>query len=237
MANPSSTSNERSCREIEESSEARYRLHDMVPAHIAQALHTAARLKTFSNGQIIYSQGDIGDQMYHIVVGHVRLSFFHPDGRGLAYIIFKPGDSFGFSSLIDGGPLPHTAEACGNVQLEVVSAAAVAALRAHHRELDEALLRLLCFHLRFLSTYIAEAMLSDLPLRLAKRMLEIARRDKSSDLIIRLPQSELAMLFGVSRQTINKILKRFEDEALIELRYGTVVLRDLPGLRLRAASG
>ncbi len=220
---------------LEQSSEARYRLREMVPAHVAQALHAAARPRSFADGQIIYSQGDSGTEMYHIVSGRVRLSFLNHDGRELVYITFEPGDSFGFSTLIDGAPLPHTAQADGKVRLEVMGAAAFAAIRAHHRELDEALLKLMCLHMRSLSAYVAEAALSDLSLRLARRMLEVARRDEESNPAIHLSQSELAMLFGVSRQTINKLLKQFEDEGLVALSYGTVVLRDLEGLRLRAA--
>ena len=217
------------------SSEARYRLREMVPAHVAHALHAAARPRSFSDGQIIYGQGDVGTEMYHIVSGRVRLSFLNHDGRELVYITCEPGDSFGFSTLIDGAPLPHTAEAHGDVTLEVVGAAAFAAIRAHHRELDQALLNLVCLHMRSLSAYVAEAALSDLSLRLARRMLEVARRDEESNPTIHLSQSELAMLFGVSRQTINKLLKQFEDEGLVSLSYGAVVLRDLAGLRLRAA--
>jgi len=219
-----------------ESSEARYRLRDMVPPHVAQALHAAAHRRRYAHGSVIYCQGDVGTEMYHILSGRVRLSFLHSDGRELVFITFEPGDSFGYSTLIDGAPLPHTAEASGDVELETVSAAAFSAIRAHHHELDEALLHLLCVHMRSLSAYVAEAALSDLSNRLARRLLEVARVDAESYPAIRLAQSELALLFGVSRQTINKLLKQFEDEGLVRLSYGNVALLDLDGLRRHAVT-
>jgi CRP/FNR family transcriptional regulator, cyclic AMP receptor protein len=221
---------------VPESSEARYRLRDMVPPHVGQALHAAAHRRTYPDGGIIYSQGEVGTEMYHILSGKVRLCFLHSDGRELVFITFEPGDSFGYSTLIDGAPLPHTAEACGEVEVEVVGAAAFSAIRAHHRELDEAMLHLLCMHMRSLSAYVAEAALSDLSHRLARRLLEVARPDAESNPAIRLSQGELALMFGVSRQTINKLLKQFEDERLVRLSYGNVVLQDLDGLRQRAAT-
>lgn len=220
---------------VPESSADRYRLRDMVPPHVAQALHAAAHARTYPDGATIYSQGETGQEMYHILSGHVRLSFLHADGRELVYIAFEPGDSFGYSTLIDGSPLPHTAEAQGEVRVEVVNAAAFAAIRMHHRELDQAMLELLCLHMRSLSAFVAEATLSDLSHRLARRLLEVARPDADNNPAVHLSQSEFALLFGVSRQTVNKLLKQFEDDGLVALSYGNIVLRDVQGLRVRAA--
>ena len=220
---------------VPESSEARYRLRDMVPEAVSRALQVAAHRRDYPDGAIIYSQGEIGAEMYHIVSGNVRLAFLHTDGRELVYITFEPGDSFGFLSLVDGRPHPHTAEASGNVRLEVLSATAFATIRSQHRDLDRILLALLCMHMRSLSTFVAEAVLSDLSHRLARRLLEVSRPDLDCNPTINLSQGELALRLGASRQTINKLLKQFEEDGLVRLRYGTVILQDLDSLRVRAA--
>jgi len=188
-----------------------------------------------SDGHMIYQQGDIGTEMYRIVSGLVRLSFLHPDGRELVFNTFEPGDCFGMIALIDGEPLLHTAEAHGQVRLQVVSSAAFAALRSKHRALDEAMLRLVSRLMRALSTYVLDATLNDLPIGLARRLLEVARPGDDLQPVIHLPQAELARLFGVSRQTINKLLKQFEDEGLVRLIYGSVILQDIAGLQRQAA--
>jgi CRP/FNR family transcriptional regulator, cyclic AMP receptor protein len=206
-----------------------------LPQDVAEAFVAASHPRTVSDGHMIYQQGDIGTEMYRIVSGLVRLSFLHPDGRELVFNTFEPGDCFGMIALIDGEPLLHTAEAHGQVRLQVVSSAAFAALRSKHRALDEAMLRLVSRLMRALSTYVLDATLNDLPTGLARRLLEVARPGDDLQAVIHLSQAELARLFGVSRQTINKLLKQFEDEGLVRLIYGSVILQDIGGLQRQAA--
>ena len=84
--------------------------------------------------------------------------------------------------------------------------------------------------MRLLSAYVLDATLEDLLHRLARRLLQVARPGEDAVPAVRLSQAELSLMLGVSRQTINKLLKQFEDEGLVELRYGAVRLSDLPGL-------
>jgi CRP/FNR family cyclic AMP-dependent transcriptional regulator len=218
-----------------QSSAGRFNLFALLPQDVAEAFVAASHPRTVSDGHIIYQQDDIGTAMYRIVSGLVRLSFLHPDGRELVFITFEPGDCFGIITLIDGEPHLHTAEAHGQVRLQVVSSAAFAALRSKHRELDEAILQLFCRHMRALSTHVVDATLNDLPIGLARRLLEVARPGDDLQPIIHLSQAELALLFGVSRQTINKLLNQFEDEGLVRLTYGSVILQDIGGLQRQAA--
>jgi CRP-like cAMP-binding protein len=49
-------------------------------------------------------------------------------------------------------------------------------------------------------------------------------------------QETLATMLGMSRQTVNQLLKALEVEGLVRLKYGRVEILDLKGLR-RAAKG
>ncbi len=52
---------------------------------------------------------------------------------------------------------------------------------------------------------------------------------------MRVPQRTLAAMLGVHRQALNRTLKGFEEQGLVELRYASISLRD--PLRLRALAG
>ena len=213
-----------------ESQKGRFSLVALLPEEARADFLAAAHLRTVQDGHIIYQQGDVGQEMYTVASGEVRLYFLHADGRELVLNTYEPGESFGYSTLIDDEPLPHTVEANGRVQLQVISAAAFNALRAKHRAFDNALLVLFCRYMRLLNAYVLDATLEDLLHRLARRLLQVARPDEDAVPAIRFSQAELSLMLGVSRQTTNKLLKQFEDEGLVELRYGVVRLRDLPGL-------
>ena len=212
----------------------RYDLFRWLPNEVREAFMQAAKPRFVQEGQIIYQQGDIANEMYRIVSGAVRLTSMQIDGRELMYTLFVARDTFGYSSLIDRHGLPHTAEAQTPVHLQVLSRDAFMGLRRKYEAFNEALMQTLCIHVRGLSTSVSDAVLEDLPQRLARRLLEIARQAEDNAATIPLSQTELALLMGVSRQTVHKFLKMFEDEGLVRQSYGAVVLPDLRALKIRA---
>ena len=57
----------------------------------------------------------------------------------------------------------------------------------------------------------------------------------SSPVTVSLNQTGLAELAGVTRPTANRVLRRLEDEGVVELLRGRITVRDVQALR-RAAS-
>ena len=47
-------------------------------------------------------------------------------------------------------------------------------------------------------------------------------------------QSELGLMVGATRQWVNKLLRQFQDDGLVQLAYGAVLLRDTVALKRRA---
>jgi CRP/FNR family transcriptional regulator, cyclic AMP receptor protein len=71
-------------------------------------------------------------------------------------------------------------------------------------------------------------------LRLADRH---GRRTKDGILIdLRLSQEDLAVMIGVGRQTINRLLKSLEQDNIATIRYASITIRNVGALeRLRAS--
>lgn len=205
-----------------------------LPPGVREAVAHAAVRRHVGAGGFIFQHGDTGSAMYRVLEGTVRLSLMRVDGHQMIYALLGPGECIAASSLIDNHPLPQTAEALEDVQLQVVGAAAFAKLRKDHREFDDALLHLLARRLRTLSIQIATARLADLTSQIALRLLELARCDARGRLVVTVTHSDLAMLVSVSRQSIHRILKSFAADGLIALHYGSIELLNLEGLRARA---
>jgi CRP/FNR family cyclic AMP-dependent transcriptional regulator len=204
----------------------------------AAAFGHFARVRRYEHGQMLYAQGDASTDMYRLVSGSIRLSASRSDGREILYLLFEPGDCFGDSSLIDGDARPQSAEAQGAVSVQILTQEAYRQLKAAHPDFDQGLLHLFSRQMRLLIGYLADVHLQDLPSRVASRIVAAARSfgvetAGGTRLSIRLSQSELAMMVGASRQSVNKVLQQFQAEGLILTEYGNVVVRDLPGLRAR----
>jgi CRP/FNR family transcriptional regulator, cyclic AMP receptor protein len=211
-----------------------------LPKEARIEFNATARRRRCVRGELIYSQGEPGSEMFRLVSGAVRLSVTRSDGRELLYLLFEPGDCFGVSTLIDGDARPHTAEAGKNLELQVLGRTAFNRLRAGYREFDDALLRLVTRHMRLLSGFVSDANLQDISARVASRIVAAARSfgkpcEAGIELAISLSQAELGLMVGGARQTVNRVLRQFQRDGLLSVRNGRLVIHSLEGLRARAS--
>ncbi len=191
----------------------------------------AARNRRFAAQESIYRQNDRSRQIFRIVSGRVWLTSSRPNGRVHLSLFVGPGECFGFSSFIDGEGLPQSAVARSEVNVQALSRTALDELRARHRSIDDAMMRSMQRDIRILVRQLAEASISDLRSRLAHRLLVYALPQRPNEPVVRLTQTELAGVFGVSRQTVNKLLRDFENEGLVKRAYGEVAILDVAQLR------
>lgn len=205
-----------------------------LPPVVRDAFRAASKRRRLKAGEFLFQHGEAGREMYRVLSGTLRLSLMRVDGHQMIYALLGPGECIAASSLIDGHPLPQTADALDEVHLQVLSAAAFARLREEHRAFDDALLHLLAARLRVFSQQLATARLADLPSQVVLRLLELAKPDESGRLAASVIHSDLAMFVGASRQSIHRVLKTLMEEGLIALHYGSIELLDLERLKAKA---
>jgi CRP/FNR family transcriptional regulator, cyclic AMP receptor protein len=208
-------------------------LFDLLPAAAQAAFTACTATRVIPAGDRIYTQEDRDRVMYRVIAGRAWLSYSRPDGRELRYGLVGPGECLGISSLVDGEGLPQSATARTEVTLQVLSRPAYLRLRREHVEVDDALMHSMLRDIRILIGYQAEASLDELPVRVARRLLLLSAPDSP---VVDIPQAELAAVFGVSRQSLNKVLKGLESDGLVRLSYGAVELRDPEALERLSGS-
>lgn len=209
-------------------------------AEAQAAFALACRQRHFSDSRRIYMQSEPGNEMYRIVSGSVRMSVLRHDGREVLYLVLEPGDCFGVSSLLDGAPRSHTTNANGAVELQVLRRDACERLRCLHASFGDALIHLISHHMRLLSQYFVSSILDELPCRVAQRLLQAHELSLISGHgirpTVRLSQGEIALMVGASRQSVNRVLQKFQDDGLISIEYGRLRVRDIERLRSATAT-
>lgn len=200
-----------------------------------EAFNLVCRRRRFTDGCRIYSQSGPPNEMYRIASGAVRMSTLRHDGREVLYQVLERGDCFGVCSLLDRAPRTHTTIASGDVELQVLGREACDRLRSQHASFNDALIRQVSRHIRLLSEYFVSSTLDELPSRVAQRLLSAKKPSAVSargiPLTVRLCQGELALMVGASRQAVNRVLQKFQDEGLISIEYGRVQVYDVERLR------
>jgi CRP/FNR family transcriptional regulator, cyclic AMP receptor protein len=212
------------------SSNERFDLIRSLPEDAQQAFSHACRVRRYSPGQMVYSLGDQAREMFRVLSGEVRLSYLRKDGKELFHTRYKPGDCFGMLSLIDGEPRPQMAESVGDSELQLLPVKEFRRLRETVPSFDNALLLLLSRDIRHLIERVHSARLEHLPSRIARCLVEGASRAPGGEWQSNIAQARLAAMVDTSRQTVSKILHRFEARGLIVIKYGAIKIVDLNAL-------
>jgi CRP/FNR family transcriptional regulator, cyclic AMP receptor protein len=105
------------------------------------------------------------------------------------------------------------------------------------------LVEVLCSRLRDTDEHIAEIALLELPARLAKVLLRMARVDATSapgrmqEVRIQLSQRELGNFVGAVRESVNKCLGDWQRAGIVRIESGQITITDRATLKELAAQG
>ena len=193
-------------------------------------------LRRYRKGETIFHQGDAGDALFVIESGAVKIVLPSAGGEEEAIIAtLGPGDFFGELALLDGADRSATAIAHGPTTAYRLGRADFERLMDTRPELRVALLAALVAELRRLTQHVDELHFLNLPGRLARRIVGLAREaDGSAAGEVRLPwpfsQSELAAMIGATRPTVNRLLAGFAAEGLLRVERDVLVVPDLERL-------
>ncbi len=193
-------------------------------------------------GSVITAQGDRGESLYVVLAGRVKLGRSGTDDRVNLTGVIGPAEQFAEPSVFDDGPNTVTATAIADSALARLARDELQAWLAARPHLAPHLLRLLARRLRRSDAVVSDLMFLDVPGRVAKQLLDLARRfgvgDSRALLVAHgLTQEELAQLVGASRETVNKTLADFAGRGWVQLDTKCVVILDPDRLARRARQG
>lgn len=186
-----------------------------------------------AGNQVLFLKGDEGDALYGVLGGRIRISSGDADGKEIILNIIDPGDIFGEIALLDGKPRTADASAMAPSQLLRVQRSDFLGLMAAEPRLTQHLMEMVCDRIRKTSEMLEDSAFLDLPARLAKRLLSLAKYYGEADTEtaltgIQISQAELGQLMGTSRESINKHLQYWRGRGWITLGRGRVTI-DQPG--------
>jgi CRP/FNR family transcriptional regulator len=192
--------------------------------------------KAYARNELIFLEDDPGEGMFIIRQGRVKVSKSSADGREQILHILKEGDIFAEVVLFDRGVYPASAEAVEETRVWLLRNGDMEVLLQSHPKLAVKLLRLMGRRLRQAQLLIRDLALHDTCGRLAGLLLRFARREgerteKGIVLDLDLTRQELASMIGTSRETVARILSRFQREGVLELDKQKIVICDEQKLR------
>jgi CRP/FNR family cyclic AMP-dependent transcriptional regulator len=200
------------------------------PVGVPLGAFAAGTPRRLPHGTVVVRQGELGECLYLVTDGAVRLSSVTSDGREVVVGILGPGDLFGENALLEA-PSPVDARVAG--EAELVTLPIDHLLHAFGREprTAEQMLRLVASRLHRTARALEEALAFDVPGRLSGRLRDLASAHGAptpDGVVIRVPitQDELARMVGAARETVNRTLGSLSAQGLVHARGGTVLIPD-----------
>ena len=186
-------------------------------------------------GAVIFTKGDPGTSMMAVLAGRVRVSSISADGKEVTLNVIGPGEIFGEIALLDGKPRSADATTLDDTMLMVVERKQFLPFLLKNETLVERLLVVLCDRLRRTSLALEELALFDLPARLGRLLIKLSQdygRPVPGGVRIdmKLSQRDLATLVASSRETVNKQLRGWREQGVVDIVAGYVVIKNAAAL-------
>jgi CRP/FNR family cyclic AMP-dependent transcriptional regulator len=200
-------------------------LRDDVLHHIA----ASGVVRTFAKNAVLISEGDVGDALYIILSGRVKVFASNAAGREVVINFHGPGEYVGEMSL-DGGPRSASVQAVGPTLCVVVTRETM----LRHLALDPEIARELIMRLirrARLATESARSMaLLDVYSRLRALLEDRSKPQPDGTLQMdRLTHQAIASEIGCSREMVSRLLKDVESGGYVAvLGRRLVLLKPLP---------
>lgn len=186
------------------------------------------------HGEFIFRQGDVDQGFYGLVSGKLRVSTLSDNGREAVLALLEAGSWFGEASTLDGLPRTHDVVAWGEVELLYVGPEAFARLMQRNG-FAHAIALLQARYMRAVFAMLEDATLRSTRARIARRLLRLARGDAApasvGRRVLAVTQDTLAMMIGVSRQTLALELKALVRQGAIRTGYGRIEIVSMDRLR------
>jgi CRP/FNR family cyclic AMP-dependent transcriptional regulator len=200
------------------------------PGHMA-LIAEKLTLRQYRRGAIIFHKDDPGLTLYIMKSGQAKIVTSSSDGEEVILAILTGGDFFGELSILDGKPRSATVVAMEDTSVFTLDRSDLVNVIMGQPEVAIEMLAAMSVRLRHANILIEDASFLDLPARLAKRLMELAKKhgietDSGLKIDVRMTQQDLANAIGASRETVNRLLGQFQDQGLISIAKQHIYILD-----------
>lgn len=187
--------------------------------------------KTFPKNYFIVRHNNIGDSMFLILSGEVKISLFSESGREVILDILREGEFFGEMSLIDEMPRSANVITLGKVEALMIKRLDFENHLLSYPKISLNIMKELVRRLRRADDVINSLSVHDVSGRIARFIIKMAsdrhivpknKREISFDYT----HKDIAAHIGTTRESVTRSLNKLIEQNIIQLNHKKLVILD-----------
>jgi CRP-like cAMP-binding protein len=188
-------------------------------------------------GQIFHSPNEIGEQLFVLRAGRVRIYKLSPEGRALTLMVLEPVTIFGEMTLVGQWLHDTFAEAMIECTIGVIGRDTLRRILERYPQVAIAFMELMGQRLRAMENKLADIAFKSVPQRLASVLLSLAGVPTTQGQpaippsVVRYTHQQLAEMIGSYRETVTKAIGELRETGVIRIEDDAIALTDLAQLQ------
>jgi CRP/FNR family transcriptional regulator len=208
------------------------KLLEIADSDFLAALQKAARRKSYSENQIIFSEGESSDFLPIVKTGKVKMVRFPDIDKEVIIGIFEAGEMFAVPPVFDGGNFPSTAVAMEETTLLLLYRQDFLRLLRESSEFSFAVIGWMCEMLREKTATIKNLATASPEQRVGNVLLRLAEKEDAETFVkISLRRQDIAEIAGLTTETTIRVIRKLAEKDLVKIVHGKIILEQPERLR------
>ncbi|MCS7279800.1 MAG: Crp/Fnr family transcriptional regulator [Thermodesulfobacteriaceae bacterium] len=202
-----------------------------LPEEILKEIALLGKIKIFEKNELIFSEGETAYGFYLISEGLVKIYKLSPKGKEQILHLLTKGEVFAEIVLMGTSSYPAWAQAL--TKLEVVFFDKNKFLNLVKQKPDLALnfIGILILKIKNLVKTIENLGLKEAEEKLIHYLWELSQEGKKESFFLKIPKSQLALLLGITPETLSRIFRKLKEENLVEINGREIKILNMENLR------
>ena len=193
--------------------------------------------KEYAKGDVVFTEGNVANTLFFINEGKIKLYKYTKDGKEQILHVLSEGDFFGELELIKPSKYGFNSKAIIDSKICTLTKDEMKEIMMKNPEIGIKVLETVGERLSKVESLVKNLATNDVDSRMAYLLTDLMEKygeniEKNISIELPLSREEMANFIGVTRETISRKLKKFEDEKLIKI-VGTkiIIILDEEGLK------
>jgi len=201
---------------------------ELSPGELEELLELSEK-RRYPKGSIVLYKGDVGQVLYLILKGKVKVVLFDENGKEIILSMLKSGNYFGEMSAFDQMPRSATVITVEDSEFLVISQKSITDQIEKNPKIALKLLSEMSRRLREADEQISNLALLDVRGRVAQILLKLykgtnVRKGEDYRIVPRPALKDIAAMSGTSRETVSRVLSEFSKRGLISLTKENIII-------------